>query len=180
MFLRADCTPHGGAGSGTPNCCAGETAWTYDAKTGQPYSGFMCWNAACAAEGQFAGPGGSGNLCCPPLVNVNGRCTRPEGSAATFDWTAYRTDFLRRLNAANCTALQPFWVESNTQPYLDDAQRNILNQAYIDRATVCGHPTGTTGGQWISGISNTYVIAGVAGLGVLLMVMKGRKKKGAA
>lgn len=183
MFLGVDCTPHGGAGTGTPNCCAGETAWAYDAKTGQPYTGFMCWNAQCAAEGQFAGPGGVGNKCCPPLVNTNGRCAKPSGSTVVFDWAAYRVDFLARLAAASCseilTANNPFWAESNNHPYLDDSQRNILNQAYIDRAAYCqaGGGDGTSGGgQWISGISNTYVIAGVAGLGLLLMVMK--KKKG--
>lgn len=74
-FLGAGCIDHGQASTGpTDECCPGNTKWTYDANTGAPYSGFMCWSAICAAAGQWAGPVGVGDHCCTPLVNVGGRC----------------------------------------------------------------------------------------------------------
>lgn len=79
-FLGATCIDHGQASTGpTDECCPGNSKWTYDANTGAPYSGFMCWSALCAGTGQWAGPVGVGDHCCTPLVNVGGKC----GTATT-------------------------------------------------------------------------------------------------
>lgn len=63
-------------------CCPGYKKWTYDAKTGTPYDGFMCWSAPFASEGQYAGPGGQGNFCFPGLVNVDGKCSAPPADSS--------------------------------------------------------------------------------------------------
>lgn len=77
----SSCVGHGESGGISAVCCAGLTRWTYDANSGNAFSGIQCWDAPCAAEGQWAGPGGVGNYCCPPLVNVNGKCApAPAGS----------------------------------------------------------------------------------------------------
>lgn len=78
---QVQCVDHGQANSG-PNqqCCTGLNQWQYDANTGQAYNGFMCWTAPCASAGQYAPPASTGGPgCCPPLVNVNGKC----GTATT-------------------------------------------------------------------------------------------------
>ena len=75
-FFGQACVGHSQASTDpAAACCPGYTKWGYDANTGIAYNGFMCWTAPCAAEGQFAGPGGQGNNCCAPLVNANGKCT---------------------------------------------------------------------------------------------------------
>ena len=78
-----NCLPHGTI-SKTGQCCTGLKAWNYDANSGQPYDGFGCWTAQCATLGQWAGPNGQGNYCCPPLVNVAGKCANavPGGSGS--------------------------------------------------------------------------------------------------
>lgn len=74
-FLSAICIDHGQTGAGAADeCCPGNQKWSYDANTGAPYTGFMCWSAICAAQGQWAGPNGVGDHCCSPYVNVGGRC----------------------------------------------------------------------------------------------------------
>ena len=67
------CVSHGGVAT-TGDCCTGLKAWNYDANSGAPYNGFGCWSALCATLGQWAGPAGVGNYCCPPLVNIGGKC----------------------------------------------------------------------------------------------------------
>lgn len=71
------CLSRGQHGTLAQQCCSGLTAWDYDANTGVPYSGITCFSAACATLGQWAGPGGTGNRCCPPLINVSGKCSQP-------------------------------------------------------------------------------------------------------
>lgn len=74
-FLGATCIDHGQAGvSVADECCGGYQKWFYDANTGTPYNSFMCWSALCAGVGQWAGPIGAGDHCCPPLVNIAGKC----------------------------------------------------------------------------------------------------------
>ena len=72
-FLAEACVPHGTIAQ-TGVCCESLTPWAYDANTGAPYNGFGCWNAPCAQAGQWAGPDGIGNRCCPGLTNVAGKC----------------------------------------------------------------------------------------------------------
>ena len=78
-----NCTPHGSVSKTVP-CCTGLKSWNYNANSGQLYDGFACWSAQCATLGQWAGPAGIGNYCCPPLVNVAGKCANavPGGSGS--------------------------------------------------------------------------------------------------
>lgn len=70
------CVDHSQASTDmSAECCPGYKKWLYDAKTGIPYDGFMCWSAPFASEGQYAGPSGQGNFCFPGLVNVDGKCS---------------------------------------------------------------------------------------------------------
>lgn len=147
MFGLAEaCVPHGSIAA-TGVCCDGLTPWAYDANSGQAYNGFGCWNAPCAEAGQWAGPGGIGNLCCTGLINVNGKCAIPpmSGSCATVGKVP-------TAGQVCCVGLTK------------------------DGQGICNAPANTPGGgsEWIAGIPNDYIIYG--GLGLLALMMLGGKK----
>ena len=150
-FLAQACIGHSQASTNPSDvCCAGYTKWGYDAKTGIPYDGFMCWTASCAAEGQFAPPSTSGAGCCTGLVPIGGKCSKPVTTQPPL----------------NCIGI------GLTPPVGQSCCTGLVR----DVQGTCNAPANIPGGstQWISGIPNDYIIYG--GLGLLALMMLGGKK----
>lgn len=153
-FLAAEpCVGHSGASTNPADvCCAGYTKWNYDANTGIPYQGFMCWTASCAGEGQFAPPlSTSGAGCCTGLVPINGKCSRPVSTTPP-------------LNCIGVGMVPP-------------AGQACCSGLVRDSLGICNAPgniPGASGGEWIAGIPNDYIMYG--GLALMALLMLGGKK----
>ena len=150
-FLAQACVGHSGSSTDPAAvCCTGYTKWTYDAKNGIPYQGFMCWSASCAEQGQWAGPNGVGNSCCTGLVNTGGICSTPTaGGGGNQVPTCAMVGKVPLAGQSCCTGLAR------------------------DTTGVCNVPK--QGGGFFGNVDTTTML--MAGGAILLLMMLGGKKR---